>query len=37
MYLPIFMKVASLASGQVYDYPSAVEATLNNVGKLPGT
>ena len=34
IYLSIFFRVASLALGQSYDCPSAIEVTLKNMGKI---
>ena len=34
IYLPIFVKVSSLALGHSYDCPSAKEATLKDMGTI---
>ena len=34
IYLPIFFMVAPQALGQLYDCPSACEATMNYMGKI---
>ena len=34
MHIPIFLRVASLALGQLYDFPNASEVTQKDMSKI---